>query len=127
MEKWNLKELNDMEVKEQYLVKISNRFASLEILNGPVNISRAWENITDSVKTAAEEILGYYDLQEYSPWINEECLKLLDKRKQALLHWLQNPSQMNGNSLNIVWHETSSTLNQKWGEEYLKYSASQLF
>jgi hypothetical protein len=102
MEKWNLKELNDMEVKEQYLVKISNRFASLEILNGPVNISRAWENITDSVKTAAEEILGYYDLQEYSPWINEECLKLLDKRKQALLHWLQNPSQMNGNSLNIV-------------------------
>jgi hypothetical protein len=30
MERFNLKKLNDVEVKEKYQVKISNRFAALE-------------------------------------------------------------------------------------------------
>jgi hypothetical protein len=32
MERFNLKKLNDAEIKEQYQVKISNRFAGLENL-----------------------------------------------------------------------------------------------
>jgi hypothetical protein len=34
MEMFNLKKFNDVEVKEHYEVKISNRFATLENLNG---------------------------------------------------------------------------------------------
>jgi hypothetical protein len=34
MERFNLKKLNDDDVKEQYQVKISNRFAGLENLDG---------------------------------------------------------------------------------------------
>jgi hypothetical protein len=33
MERINLKKLNDVEVKEQYQVKISNRFAAVENLD----------------------------------------------------------------------------------------------
>jgi len=43
-ERFNVKNLNDVEVKEQYQVKISNRFAALENLGGgggDVDISRA--------------------------------------------------------------------------------------
>jgi hypothetical protein len=33
------------------------------------------------------------------------CSELLDERKQGKLQWLQNPSQMNRDNLNIIRHE----------------------
>jgi hypothetical protein len=46
MERYNLKNVNDMEVKLQYQVKISNRFAALENLYGDgVDFIKAWESI----------------------------------------------------------------------------------
>jgi Tfp pilus assembly protein PilO len=49
MERFNLKKLNDMEVKDQYQVKISNRFVALENLEVDyVDISRAWESVRES-------------------------------------------------------------------------------
>jgi len=46
MERFNLKKLSDVEVKEQYLVKTS-RFAALESLDddNDVDINRVWESI----------------------------------------------------------------------------------
>jgi hypothetical protein len=42
MARFNLKKLNDVEVKEQYQVIISNMFAALEnLFDGGVDISRA--------------------------------------------------------------------------------------
>jgi len=46
MERFNLKKLNDVVVKEQYQVKISHRFAALDTLNNDdddddVDIKRA--------------------------------------------------------------------------------------
>jgi hypothetical protein len=43
MERFNLRSLNDVEVKEQYQVKISNMFAALEYVDeGNVGINRDW-------------------------------------------------------------------------------------
>jgi hypothetical protein len=39
--KFNLREVNDVEVKEKYQVKITNRFAALENLDDDMDISRA--------------------------------------------------------------------------------------
>jgi hypothetical protein len=50
--------------------------------------------------------------------IDYECSKLLDKRKQAKLHLLQNPSQTNGDNLNNIRCETSRNFRKNW--EYLK-------
>jgi hypothetical protein len=36
-------------------------------------------------------------------------LKILDQRKQAVLHWLQNPRQANGDNWNTSGHEASRT------------------
>jgi hypothetical protein len=41
MKRFNLWRLNEVEVKEQYQVKISNRFETLENLNDDVDITRA--------------------------------------------------------------------------------------
>jgi hypothetical protein len=45
MERFNLKKLKDMEVKEQFHVKISDRYAAMEISYDNANISKAWEII----------------------------------------------------------------------------------
>jgi hypothetical protein len=45
LERFDLKKLNDVEVKEKYQVEISNRFAALENLDGSFDIDNAWESI----------------------------------------------------------------------------------
>jgi mannose/fructose/N-acetylgalactosamine-specific phosphotransferase system component IIB len=45
MERFNLKKLNEVDGKEQYHAKISNRFAALKNLDAEVDIDKAWETI----------------------------------------------------------------------------------
>jgi hypothetical protein len=60
MERFNLKKLNDVEVKEQFRVEVSNRFAALEDLDSEVEINSAWETIRENIKISAKESLGYF-------------------------------------------------------------------
>jgi hypothetical protein len=83
MERFNLKELNDMEVKEQYQVKISNRFAALKNLDDNVDFTRAWESMRENIKASATECLGYCGLKQHKPWFDEKCSKLLDPTKRG--------------------------------------------
>jgi hypothetical protein len=43
VERFNPRKLNEIEVKEQIHVEISDRFTALENLDTEVNIDRAWE------------------------------------------------------------------------------------
>jgi glycine betaine/choline ABC-type transport system substrate-binding protein len=45
VERFNLKKLNDEEVKEQYQVTVKNMFATLENLDDLGDINRAWKTI----------------------------------------------------------------------------------
>jgi hypothetical protein len=56
------------------------------------DINRAWENIREHIKTSGKWNLGHHKLKQHKPWLDKECLKLLDQRKQAKLQWLQNPA-----------------------------------
>jgi hypothetical protein len=102
VERFNLKQLNEEEVKEQYQVTIKNYFAALEKLDDNVDINRAWETIRENRKISAKESIGLCELQSYKPWFDEECLKLVDRRKQAKLQWLQDPSVVNKDNLRNV-------------------------
>jgi hypothetical protein len=57
--RFNLRKLNNVEVKEQYQVKSSNRFAALEDLDddGDVDIKRAWVSIRQNIKPSASNSL----------------------------------------------------------------------
>jgi hypothetical protein len=83
MERFNLKKLSELEVRKQYLIKISNRFAALENLNVSEDINRAWENIKECIKISATGSLGLYERKQHEPWFDEECSKFLDQSKQA--------------------------------------------
>jgi hypothetical protein len=87
----------------------SHRFAGLENLDDNVDINRAWENIRENIKISAKENLGHYELNQHKSWFNGECSKLLDRRKQAKLQWLQNPGKMNGDNMDNVRHKASRT------------------
>ena len=49
-EQLNLKKLNELEVRKQYQIEITNRFAALENLSDDEDINRALENIKDNIK-----------------------------------------------------------------------------
>jgi hypothetical protein len=94
-QRFDLRKLNDAEVKEKYQVKITNRFATLENCGDNVDMNTAWENIRENIKTSAQGSLGHYELQQHKPWFDDECSKLIDRRRQAKLQWLPNLSQVN--------------------------------
>jgi hypothetical protein len=90
--RFDLKRLDDLEVKEKYQVQISNRFAALGSLDKSFDFNNAWENVREHIKSSAKENLGYQKLKRNKPWFDDECSKLTDQRKQAKLQWLQNPN-----------------------------------
>jgi hypothetical protein len=58
MERLRLKKLKKVKDREQYQLKIKNRFAALENLSDNEDINRAWTNIKDGVKISAKDSIG---------------------------------------------------------------------
>jgi hypothetical protein len=52
---FTLRKLNEPEVREQYQIEITNRFAALENLNDNKDMNRTWENIKQNIQTSAKE------------------------------------------------------------------------
>jgi lipoate-protein ligase A len=67
MKRFNLKKLNEVEVKEKYCVDFSNGVAALENLDAEVEINTIRETIRENIKIAAKESLGYYELKKHKP------------------------------------------------------------
>jgi len=55
-ERYNLRKLNELEVKKQYQIEITNRFAALENFNDDEDINGAWEDIKENVKTSTTTV-----------------------------------------------------------------------
>jgi DNA-binding SARP family transcriptional activator len=71
IEWFNLRKLNELEVRKQYRIKISNRFAALENLSDNEDVNWSLENIKDNIKTTAKENLGLYELKQRKQWFGE--------------------------------------------------------
>jgi hypothetical protein len=69
-------------------------FAALENLDTEVDINGAWETVRENITISAKESLGYYEPKKHKAWFDEGCSELLDQRKQAKLHRLQDPSEI---------------------------------
>ena len=73
-ERFNLKKLNELEVRNQYQIQITNRFAALENLSDGEDINKAWENIKENIGISAKGSLGMHELKQHKPWFEEEYL-----------------------------------------------------
>ena len=67
--RFNLRKLNDLEVRKRYQIEITNRFAALENVSEDEDINRAWENIKENIKTSATESLGMHETKQHKPWL----------------------------------------------------------
>jgi len=59
-QRFNLRKLNEPEVREQYQIEITNKFAALENLNDDEDVNRTWENIKENIQTSMKESLGLH-------------------------------------------------------------------
>jgi hypothetical protein len=66
-QRFNLRKLNEPEVREQYQTEITNRFAAFENLNYDEDVNRTWENIKENIVTSAEESLGLREFKQNKP------------------------------------------------------------
>ena len=112
-ERFNLRKLKDLEVKKQYQIEITNRYAALGNISDDGDINRVRENIKENIKTSAKVCLGLHELKQHKPWFDEECLYFWDERKQTKLQWIQDPSQRNIDNLNNVRCEASRHFRNK--------------
>jgi hypothetical protein len=63
-------------------------------------------------------------MKQHKPWFGEECLRILDQRKQVKTRWLQDPTHKNVDNLNNVRREASRNFKNK--KEYLKAKIDEL-
>jgi len=113
MQRFNLRKLNEPEVREQYQIEITNTFAALENVNDDEDVNRTWENIKENIQTSAKESLDVHELKQNKPWFDEECLVILDQRKWVKMQWIQDPSQSNVDILNNVRRQVSRHFRDK--------------
>jgi hypothetical protein len=66
-----------------------------------------------------------HERKQYKPWFDEECLVILDHRKQAKIQWIQDPSQSNVDNLNNVRRFASRQFRNK-KKAYLKYKIEEM-
>ena len=118
-ERFNMKKLNELEVKKKYQIEITNRFAALENLNVDEDVNRDWENNKGNIKTSDKKSLGLRELKQHKPWIDKECVGSLDQRKQAKMQWIQDLSRSNADNLNNVGRDASRHFRNK-KKAYLK-------
>jgi len=124
-QRFNLRKLNEPEVREQYQIEITNKFEALENLNDDEDVNRTWENIKEIVQISTKESLGLHELKQNKPWIDEECLGFFDQRKRAKIQWIQDPSQSNVAILNNVRREVSRHFRNK-KKTYLRAKIEEL-
>ena len=66
-----------------------------------------------------------HEMKQHKPWFYEECLGILDQRKQAKMQWIQDPSQSNVHTLNKVRRDASRHFRNK-KKAYLKGKIDEL-
>jgi hypothetical protein len=87
----------------------------LENVSDDEDINRAGESIKENIKTSAKESLGLHETKQHKPWFDEECLGILDQRKQAKMQWIQDPNQNNLDNMNNVRRDASRHFGKKEG------------
>jgi hypothetical protein len=115
LERFDLKRLDDVEVKKKYQVEISISFADLESLDKCFDIQYAWESIRENTNTSAKGNLGYQKLKHNKLLFDDKCSKLIGQRKQAKLQWLRYPNHINRDNLKSLRRDTSKIFRKRKG------------
>jgi hypothetical protein len=104
-ERFNVKMLNEGDVKEQYQVTIRNKFAALENSEESGEFNGVWDTIRNNFIISAEVCLGYYETKHLKPWCDEERTELEHRRRPSKLQWYHSPSEENEDYMSVIRRE----------------------
>jgi hypothetical protein len=79
-ERFNLRKLNELEVRKQNQIAITNMCTTLDSLSDSEDKNMAWENIKQNITSSAKESLGLHEMKQHKPWFDEECLVFISKK-----------------------------------------------
>jgi hypothetical protein len=100
MERFDLKKLNEGKLKVPgYNHKHVCTSRKIKENNG--DFSRTWDSVRQNIGVSAQKCLGYCESKYRKTWFDEVCSKIADRRKQAKLQWLQDPSEVNENNQTV--------------------------
>ena len=63
-QRFNLRKLNEPEIREHYQIEITIRFAALENVKDEEEINRIWEHIKENKNSSAKESLGLHEMKQ---------------------------------------------------------------
>ena len=61
VERFNFRAISEVEVRKQYQIKFTNKFAVLENLSDTEDINSVWENVKENIKISAKDNLCLYE------------------------------------------------------------------
>ena len=101
------------------------KFSKLEQYSSSIECCNKKRSVTQTIKTSAKESLGLHVLKQHKPWFDRECLDFLDRRKQAKMQWIKDPSRGSVDNLNNVRRDASRYFRNK-NKAYLKAKIEEL-
>jgi len=66
-ERFNRRELNELQFRKQYQIKISKSSAALDNLSDSQAINRFWGIPEENIKTSVQGSLGQFELKQHKP------------------------------------------------------------
>ena len=75
VERFNLRKLNDLDIRKEYQSEITSSLAALKSLSDSEEINRAWENINENNKISVKDSPRLYELKQHNSWFDKECLR----------------------------------------------------
>jgi hypothetical protein len=70
MDRFNLKKLNEGEVKESIRLQSKTDFSALENLEDNGDINRAWDAIRENINISAKECIGHRETKRHKLWFD---------------------------------------------------------
>jgi hypothetical protein len=67
VERFDLKNLSELDVMKHYHIQFSISFEALGNLSDSENINRAWENVKECIRISAKKSLGLYEMKQHKP------------------------------------------------------------
>jgi len=86
-------------------------------------VSETWKEAEQTVKTIAEEVLGYIPGKIRKIWFNDECKKALHEKDRARMKVLHEPNEDNKRLLALKHREVNKVirLNKRlWEKEHIQ-------
>jgi hypothetical protein len=77
VERFNLRQLSEKEVRKQFQIEILKRFAAMENSNDSEDIKQGLGKLKENIKISAKETLGLYGRKQHKPWLDEKCSQLI--------------------------------------------------